>query len=71
MEHYIDAMIDEFLRDVLADRLSKCTETQREFFKKVFPRGTYNRDKLVDAIALCDRTIKENTLKAQKGGSGE
>ena len=61
--------IEVFTRGLLAARLDQCTEAQREnFHKRLFPQDRFPdgvpADKLVDAIDLCDRTIRLNEAEA-------
>jgi hypothetical protein len=42
--------------------LSQCTEAQQELFHQIFPNGVPT-EKLVDAVALCERTIIKNNTK--------
>ena len=57
--------IEVFKRGLLAGRLERCTEEQREsFYQRIFPKERFPDgvpDKfLMDAIDLCDRTIQTN-----------
>jgi hypothetical protein len=51
--------VEEFKRSLLNERLSQCTEKQRELFGRLYPNGVPD-DKLEDAINLCNRTIRRN-----------
>lgn len=64
MSTKIKQEVEDFIRDKLSERLSKLTDEQRLFFKKIFP-GKVPYDKLYTAIDLCDRTIAKN-LKGRK-----
>jgi len=62
-----DKAIKNTLRKELNDRLLDCTETQRDFFYKVFT-GTINsfsREKLIIAVDLVHRTIVKNLKEEQ------
>jgi hypothetical protein len=55
----IDAEVEAFLRTSLNERLSLCTEAQRDKFARIFP-GSVPSERLRTAIDLCDRTIAKN-----------
>lgn len=61
MSQAIHQAVETFKRDMLADRLAQCTPAQQAFFHRLYPKGVPD-DKLVNAIDLCDRTIKKNQL---------
>lgn len=50
--------IEVFKRHLLEQRLARCTPKQRAVFEeRVYPKGV-REDQLIDAIDLCDRTLK-------------
>ena len=51
--------IESFTRELLAQRLSRCSAAQQELFRRVFPGGP-KAEQLETAIDLCDRTIRKN-----------
>ena len=65
--------IEASTRKMLEDRLGQITDEQRKFFwdscfpKKHYPNGV-PEEKLITAIDLCDRTIKEN-IEEKSGAS--
>ena len=59
MSEKVKKEVEQFERILLEDRLSQCTEKQVAFFKKIYP-GVVPESKLIDAIDLCDRTIRKN-----------
>lgn len=59
MSRKIDGEVEKFKRGLLAARLAQCTQKQRDFFDKVYPKGVPEAS-LVSAIDLCDRTIAKN-----------
>lgn len=62
----IDVEIIAFKRGLLRDRLAQCTEKQREFFDRIWQGREVPDDKLVSAIALCDRTIASNPTPSKE-----
>lgn len=50
------------LRQEIRQRLSECSEKQTAFFNKVYPDGIdkLDRDKLRNAVGLCQRTVAKN-----------
>lgn len=50
------------LRNEVSSLLEHCTEMQRARFAKFYPNGvdSMNRDKLRNAIGLCQRTVSHN-----------
>jgi len=62
-------IISKHLRPVLRGLFDKCTEGQQGKFIRIF--GTVDdmpAEKIPNAIALCERTVKNNTEQALKGG---
>ena len=59
MSERVKNEIIQFQRTLLENRLSQCTEKQISFFKRIFP-DSVPESKLIDAIDLCDRTIRKN-----------
>mgnify|MGYP001593032100 CR=1 FL=1 len=59
MSKGVEKEVYPFKRTLLEDRLNRCTEKQKSFFKKIFPAGV-PESKLMEAINLCDRTIRKN-----------
>jgi 3-methyladenine DNA glycosylase AlkC len=51
--------IEDYMREMLANRLSQCSQVQRDLFAKIFP-GEVPASKLEQCIDLCDRTIAKN-----------
>jgi len=64
MSKALDLEIEQFKRKLLEERLEKCTQPQRDFFKKIYPIDRFPdgvpSQYLDSAIDLCDRTIKKN-----------
>jgi hypothetical protein len=58
MSTQVQKEIEQFTRGLLQDRLAQCSESQQEFFHRIYPEGVPT-DKLENAIDLCDRTIKK------------
>ena len=59
MSKAIQAEVDAFTRSLLADRLAQCSPAQQALFHRFYP-GEVPEHKLINAIDLCDRTIKKN-----------
>lgn len=59
MSQAVEKAVEDFKRQMLAERLSQCSEAQQAFFKRIYPKGVPEAS-LVSAIDLCDRTIKKN-----------
>lgn len=59
MSKFVDGHVNTFKRQLLQDILSKCTDSQKTMFDRIYPHGAPD-DKLDYAIDLCDRTIKNN-----------
>lgn len=57
-----------YARHLLDAKLARCTEKQRETFKKVFPNGATTFDKLIEAIDLVNRTLQVNETRAGNVG---
>ena len=55
----VKAEIEQFTRNLLEERLTQCTEPQREMFNRIYPKGV-PANHLESAVDLCDRTIKKN-----------
>ena len=54
-------MLDKYLRPELAKLLVQCTASQQTNFARIFGSvEEMNPSKIVEAIALCERTIKNN-----------
>lgn len=54
-------MLDKYLRPELAKLLVQCTASQQTNFARIFGSvETMNPGKIVNAIALCERTLKSN-----------
>lgn len=52
-------------REVLEYLLEQCTDGQQEKFFRIFgPTENIAEDRVGDAIAICERTIKKNEKKA-------
>ena len=56
------SVTDRYLRPILADLFSQCTEEQQANFLRAYPDGVEGMAeyKIPSAIALCERTIKNN-----------
>jgi hypothetical protein len=54
-----EAEVEAFKRRMLAERLTQCTSEQQAFFNRLYPKGV-REDQIMDAIDLCDRTIRKN-----------
>ena len=54
--------VEQYQRGMLARRLEACTPSQKDLFNKIYPDGV-PLDKLMNAIDLCDRTIRKNATK--------
>lgn len=65
MSEKVKKEIEEFERTLLEDRLRQCTEKQVAFFKKIYPNGV-PESKLIDAIDLCNRTIRKNVENPER-----
>jgi hypothetical protein len=54
--------IEAFTRQLLRDRLAQCTPAQRGVHYRVYGAGPDDipEKQLIDAIDLCDRTIRKN-----------
>jgi hypothetical protein len=64
-----EAEVEAYKRKMLADRLAQCTPTQQAFFGRVYPRGV-REEQLMNAIDLCDRTIRKNKADPTRVGAG-
>ena len=64
MSAKVRAEIEANTRALLAGRVSLLTDKQRELMGRVYPGGV-KESQLVDAIDLCDRTIKANAKRAE------
>ena len=51
--------IDKLEDDTLKELLPQLTEPQRDLFNKCYPNGV-PRSKMVNAIDVCERTVKKN-----------
>lgn len=66
--------VQQFARCKIAELLDQCTEAQRRGFLRIFGGSAHDisSDKLTTALALCERTIRENErtgrLKAVENG---
>lgn len=64
MSKAVQQEIEDFKRKLLSERLEQLTQKQRDFFNRIFPIERFPNgvpaDDLVNAIDLCDRTIKKN-----------
>lgn len=60
-----ESVQDKYLRPVLVDLLSKCTEKQQAFFLRMYPGGAEKLavDRIPNAIKQCERTIEKNLQK--------
>lgn len=67
--------VEQFRRDQLRELITKCTEDQQMFFKRIFSYKNIDLsidqvianmtvDKIDSAIALCERTIAKNESRA-------
>lgn len=61
----MDKKIEALNRDTVRDLLAQCTESQQEFFLRLYPSGVDGMpiDKILGAIQLCERTIKNSPKK--------
>lgn len=57
-----DEVVYQSLKAAVESALAECTDKQRAFFPKVFPKWPDNmsEEKLRDALDLCNRTIAKN-----------
>ena len=56
-----ERILSRYLRPELATLLAQCTESQQRKFVRIFGSvEEMNPKKIADAIALCERTIKNN-----------
>lgn len=55
--------IEAFKRHLLADALAQLPEENVKRFNQIFPKGVKDED-VINAIELCERTIKKNKEKA-------
>lgn len=56
-----EAINDKYLRPILRDLVSQCTESQQNQFDRVFVSvDDCPAEKIPSAIVLCERTIKKN-----------
>ena len=55
----LDKLTDVFKREQLAAQLAKCSQKQRDFFDRLYPKGVPS-DKLSSAYDLVERTLKKN-----------
>ena len=65
MSEKVKNEIKRFERTLLENRLSQCTEKQKSFFNRIYPKGV-SESKLIDAIDLCDRTIRKNIENTER-----
>lgn len=72
----INDKVTSFKRQLLADALEQCSDKQRALFRRLYPEPIPD-DKLIQAIDLCERTIKKNladpsrvTPQAREKGEG-
>lgn len=74
MSESVRKEIEQFTRGLLAERLVQITPPQRGKFDGIFPKGVVRvagrnlMDDLVNAIDLCDRTIKKNVAETERVG---
>ncbi len=60
-----ERILDRYLRPELSTLFKQCTEGQRRKFIRIFGSvEEMNPNKIPNAIALCERTIKNNTEQA-------
>jgi len=56
-----ERILSRYLRPKLAELLAQCTEGQQRKFIRIFGSvEEMNPNKIPDAIALCERTVKGN-----------
>jgi len=58
--------VEEFLRSLLADLLSQCTEEEREGYQRFWPKGVPSKE-LEGAVDLCARTVEAHEKPKPKG----
>ena len=51
--------VEQFKRELLAIKLSACTESQQALFHRIWPSSIKGKD-LMYAIDLCERTLMKN-----------
>lgn len=66
MSKIVEAEVESFKRKLLEERLAQCTQSQRDFFARLYPRGV-PAEKLISSIDLCDRTIRKNNADPSRG----
>ncbi len=54
--------VEAFKRQLLAEALAQLPEENVKRFNQIFPKGVKEED-LINAIELCERTIKKNKEK--------
>lgn len=59
MSKSVDGRIEQYKRQMLVDALAQLLPAQVELFNRVYPNGIPS-EKLINAIDLCERTIKKN-----------
>lgn len=66
----IEDEIEEFKRNCLTERRAQLPDMQNEMFTRIFPAAYVPEGKLIQAIDLCDRTIRKNLEgRNNEGGS--
>lgn len=60
-----ERILDRYLRPSLADLFNQCNEGQQRKFIRIFGSvETVNPNKIADAIAILERTIKKNQTES-------
>ena len=64
----MDSKVKEFYYQEIRNGLQKCTESQRQFFDRLYPSGIENieDDRLDWALQQVKRTIAKNEKKQQE-----
>ena len=64
----MDSDVKEFYYQEIRNGLQKCTESQRQFFDRLYPNGIENieDDRLDWALQQVKRTIAKNEKKQQE-----
>lgn len=66
MSQTLDQLNDDAAKEkwaALQALLAECTESQRTKFKMIFPDG--GRERIDDAIRICERTVANNKAKEE------
>jgi len=54
--------VREFERNLMREMLDKCTEEQRAFFKRMYPKGP-NQNQIEHAFVQIENTMRKNDEK--------